>query len=60
MVILDMIEFNIILRITLLSPNYVVLNCITKFVTLYISGRERLEWEEMYKNDFVVPQLCCA
>ena len=41
MVILDMIEFNIILRITLLSPNYVVLNCITKFMTLYISGRER-------------------
>ena len=44
-----MADFNIILGMTLLSPHYVILYCNTKFVTLEISGREKLEWEGVYK-----------
>ena len=49
LVILDMTDFDIILGMTWLSPYYVVLNCNTKFVTLEIPGREKLEWEGVYK-----------
>ncbi|WMV45799.1 hypothetical protein MTR67_039184 [Solanum verrucosum] len=49
LVILDMIDFDIILGMTWLSPYYVVLNCNTKSGTLEISGREKLEWEGVYK-----------
>ena len=49
LVILDMTEFDIILGMTWLSPYYVVLNCNTKFVTLEIPKREKLEWEGVYK-----------
>ncbi|WMV30754.1 hypothetical protein MTR67_024139 [Solanum verrucosum] len=49
LVILDMIGFNIILGMTWLSPYYVVLNCNTKYVTLEILGREKLESEGVYK-----------
>ena len=34
---------------TWLSPYYTGLNCNTKLVTLEIPGRERLEWEGVYK-----------
>ncbi|WMV38729.1 hypothetical protein MTR67_032114 [Solanum verrucosum] len=49
LVILDMTNFDTILGMTRLSLYYVVLNCNTKFVTLEILGREKLEWEGMYK-----------
>ncbi len=49
LVILDMTDFDIILGMTWLSPYYVVFNCNTKFVTLEIPGREKLEWEGVYK-----------
>ncbi|WMV59720.1 hypothetical protein MTR67_053105 [Solanum verrucosum] len=49
LVILDMIDFDIILGMTWLSPYYVVLNCNTKSVTLEIPGWEKLEWEGVYK-----------
>ncbi|KAH0746513.1 hypothetical protein KY290_008221 [Solanum tuberosum] len=49
LVILDMTDFDIILGMTWLSPYYVVLNCNAKFVTLEILGREKLEWEGVYK-----------
>ncbi|WMV49778.1 hypothetical protein MTR67_043163 [Solanum verrucosum] len=49
LVILDMTDFDIILGMTWLSPFYVVLNCNTKSVTLEIPGREKLEWEMVYK-----------
>ncbi|WMV30851.1 hypothetical protein MTR67_024236 [Solanum verrucosum] len=39
-VILDMTDFDIILGMTWLSPYYVVVNCITKSVTLEILGRD--------------------
>ncbi|WMV38417.1 hypothetical protein MTR67_031802 [Solanum verrucosum] len=34
---------------TWLSPHYVVLNCNTKYVTLEVLGREKIEWEGVYK-----------
>ncbi|WMV18706.1 hypothetical protein MTR67_012091 [Solanum verrucosum] len=34
---------------TWLSPYYDVLNCYTKSISLHISGREKLEWEGVYK-----------
>ncbi|WMV14768.1 hypothetical protein MTR67_008153 [Solanum verrucosum] len=49
LVILDMTDFDIILGMTWLSPYYVVLNSNTKYVTLEILGREKLEWERVYK-----------
>ena len=50
LVILDMTDFDIILGMTWLSPYYVVLNCNTKSVTLEIPGREKFEWEGVYKS----------
>ncbi|WMV50696.1 hypothetical protein MTR67_044081 [Solanum verrucosum] len=44
-----MIDFDIILGMTWLSPYYDVLNCNTKFVTLEIPRRGRLEWEGVYR-----------
>ncbi|WMV26519.1 hypothetical protein MTR67_019904 [Solanum verrucosum] len=49
LVILDMADFNIILGMTWFPPYYVVLNYNTKSVTLEILGREKLEWEGVYK-----------
>ncbi|WMV14153.1 hypothetical protein MTR67_007538 [Solanum verrucosum] len=49
LVILDMTDFNIILSMTCLSLYYVVLNCNAKSVTLEIPGKEKLEWEGVYK-----------
>ncbi|WMV24370.1 hypothetical protein MTR67_017755 [Solanum verrucosum] len=40
---------EIIFGMTWLSPYYIGLNCNTKSVTLEIPGRERLEWEWVYK-----------
>ncbi|WMV24114.1 hypothetical protein MTR67_017499 [Solanum verrucosum] len=37
------------ISMTWLSPYYTGLNCNTKLVTLDIPGRERLEWEGVYK-----------
>ena len=48
-VILDMIEFDIILGITWFYPYYVVLNCNTKSLTLEILGIEKIELEGVYK-----------
>ncbi|KAH0674816.1 hypothetical protein KY290_024668 [Solanum tuberosum] len=49
LVILDMIDFVIILCLTWLSPYYDVLNFNAKFVTLEILGRKKLKWEGVYK-----------
>ncbi|WMV32390.1 hypothetical protein MTR67_025775 [Solanum verrucosum] len=43
----DIIDYNP--GMTWLSPYYDVLNCNTKSVTLEISIREKLEWENVYK-----------
>ena len=44
-----MTDFDIILGLTWLSPSYVLFNFNDKFVTLGISGIEKLEWEGVYK-----------
>ena len=49
LVILDMTNFDIILGMTWLSPYYDVLHSNTKYVTLEIPEREKLEWEGVYK-----------
>ncbi|WMV08141.1 hypothetical protein MTR67_001526 [Solanum verrucosum] len=45
-----MTNFVLILGLTWLSPYYIVLNCNTKSVTPEILGREKLEWEGVYKS----------
>ncbi|WMV32394.1 hypothetical protein MTR67_025779 [Solanum verrucosum] len=47
LVILDMTDFDIIIGMTWLSSYYDVLNCNTKFVTIEIPIREKLEWEKV-------------
>ena len=49
LVIFDMADFDIILGMIWLSPYYDVLNYNTKSVTLEVLGREKLEWEGVYK-----------
>lgn len=49
MVILDKVDFNMILGMTWLSPYISVQNCNTKTLTLEISGRDSLEWRGVYK-----------
>ena len=49
LVILDMYDFDINWGTTWLYPYYAMFNFSCKFVTLEIPGRERLEWERVYK-----------
>ena len=49
LVILYMIDFDIILRMNWLFPYFVVLNCNIHSVTLENSGKQKLEWEGVYK-----------
>ncbi|WMV47079.1 hypothetical protein MTR67_040464 [Solanum verrucosum] len=49
LVILDMTDFDVILGMTWLSPYYVVLNCNAKIVTLEIPGRDKLQYEGVYR-----------
>ena len=44
-----MLDFDIILGMTLLSPYHVVLNSNAKTVTLKMPGMDKLEWEGVYK-----------
>ncbi|WMV19269.1 hypothetical protein MTR67_012654 [Solanum verrucosum] len=50
LLILDMIDFDVILGMTWLSPYYIVLNCNSKTVTREIPSKDRLEWEGVYKS----------
>lgn len=49
LVILDMLDFNVILGMTWLSLYYAVLNCNTKTITFEISSRDRLKREVVNK-----------
>ena len=49
LVILDMNDFDMYLGTTWFYPYYAMFNFNSKFVTLEITGRERLEWERVYK-----------
>lgn len=49
LVILDILDFDIILVVTYLSPYHVVLNCNAKIVTLEMPGMDKLVWEGVYQ-----------
>ncbi|XP_070015958.1 uncharacterized protein [Nicotiana sylvestris] len=44
LLLLDMVDFDIILGMDWLSPHYVILDCHAKTVTLAIPGIPRIEW----------------
>ncbi|WMV32257.1 hypothetical protein MTR67_025642 [Solanum verrucosum] len=48
-VILDMVNFDVILDMTWLSPYHIVSNYNSKTTTLEILSRDKLEWEGLYR-----------
>ena len=48
LIILEMVDFDVILGMTWLSPNYAILDCNAKTVTLAKHGRDPLVWEGDY------------
>ncbi|XP_070012227.1 uncharacterized protein [Nicotiana sylvestris] len=44
LLLLDMVDFDVILRMDWLSPYHAILDCHAKIVTLALSGLSRLEW----------------
>lgn len=45
MIILEMVDFNVVLGMDWLSPYHVILDCYVKTVTLAIPGVPRIEWK---------------
>ena len=50
LVILEMVDFNVILGMTWLSPNFAILDCNAKTVTLAKPGTDPLVWEGDYTS----------
>ncbi|XP_070045382.1 uncharacterized protein [Nicotiana tomentosiformis] len=50
LLLLDMIDFDIILSMDWLSPYHAILDCHTKMMTLAISGLTRLKWRETHRH----------
>ena len=50
LVILEMVDFDVILGMTWLSPNFVILDCNAKTVTLAKPGTDPLLWEGDYTS----------
>ena len=48
LIILEMVDFDVILGMTQLSPNFVILDCNAKIVTLAKPGTDPLVWEGDY------------
>ena len=48
LIILEMVDFDVILSMTWLSPNFAILNCSAKTVTLAKPGTDPLVWEGDY------------
>ena len=48
LVILEMVDFDVILGMTWLSPNFAILDCNAKIVTLAKPGTDPLVWEGDY------------
>ena len=48
MIVLEIIDFNVILGMTWLSPNFAILDCNGKIVTLAKHGIDPLVWEGDY------------
>ena len=53
LVILEMVDFDVILGMTWLSPNFAILNCNAKTVTLAKPGTDPLVWEGDYTRTLV-------
>ena len=53
LVILEMVDFNVILGMTWLSPNFAILDCNAKTVTLAKAGTNPLVWEGDYTSNSV-------
>ena len=53
LVILEMIDFDVILGMTWLSPNFAILDCNAKTVTLVKPGTDPLVWEGYYISTLV-------
>ena len=53
LVILEMVDFNVILGMTWLSPNFAILYCNAKTVTLAKPGIDPLVWEGYYTSNLV-------
>ena len=51
LVILEMVDFDVILGMTLLSPNLAILDCNAKSVTLVKPGTNPLVWEGDYTSN---------
>ena len=51
LVILEMVDFDVILGMTWLSPNFVILDCNAKTVTLAKPGTDPLLWEGDYTSN---------
>ena len=51
LVILEMVDFDVILGMTWLSPNFAILDCNAKTVMLAKPGTDPLLWEGDYTSD---------
>ena len=51
LVILEMVDFDVILGMTWLSPNFVILDCNAKTVTLAKPGTDSLVWKGDYNSN---------
>ena len=51
LVILEMVDFDVILGMTWLSPNFAILDCNAKIVTLAKPGTDPLVWEGDYTSN---------
>ena len=61
LVILEMVDFDVILGMTWLSPNFAILDCNTKTVTLAKPGTDSLVWEGDYTSTPVlIISFICA
>ena len=60
LVILEMVDFDVILGTTWLSPQFVILDCNAKTVTLAKPGTDPLVWEGDYTSNPVrIISLLC-
>ena len=57
LVILEMVDFDVILGMTWISPNFAFLNCNAKTVTLAKPGTDPLVWEGDYTSTPVISFL---
>ena len=48
LIILEMVDFDVILAMTWLSPNFAILDCNAKSMTLAKPGTDSLVWEGDY------------